>query len=315
LNEFEVALFRDQAKYIRIFTPTNEFVKANYNTFNYSLSLNPRAAVNLSKVKGMRLFVSKINLQSSFQTSKKEISNGNLQLNPFSSSVNDSALIILNSVFVNTFSFNRFSPKWGLDLNNTRNRSKALLTYGYESRVLKDWSLKSRWNITKNILVDATGRKGINRLLNSNPKFGNRNYNIQQYIIEPRISFTKGSNFRVVVGYKLTDKKNAEGDQEKSVNHSLNTEFKYNILQSTSIQSKFTYSSIRFTSMNPVPNTNSPAAYIMLDGLLPGKNFLWSIDLTRRLSNNLEINIQYEGRKPGSSRIVHVGRASIRALL
>lgn len=315
LNEFEVALFRDQAKYIRIFTPTNEFVKANYNTFNYSLSLNPRAAVNLSKAKGMRLFVSKISLQSSFQTSKKEISNGNLQLNPFSSSVNDSALIILNSVFVNTFSFNRFSSKWGVDLNNTRNTSKALLTYGYETRVLKDWSLKSRWNITRTILVDATGRKGINKLLNSNPKFGNRNYNIRQYILEPRISFTKGSNFRVVVGYKLTDKNNAEGDQEKSVNHSLNTEFKYNILQSTSIQSKFTYSSIRFTSMNPVPNTNSPAAYIMLDGLLPGKNFLWSIDLTRRLSNNLEINIQYEGRKPGSSRIVHVGRASIRALL
>ena len=45
LNEFELAAFPDQAKFIRIFTPTNEFVKANYNTFNYSLTLNPRAAM------------------------------------------------------------------------------------------------------------------------------------------------------------------------------------------------------------------------------------------------------------------------------
>ncbi len=315
LNEFEFALFQDQAKYIRIFTPTNDFVKANYNTLNYSLSLNPRALINLSKSKGIKLFISKINLQSTFQTSKKEISNGKLQLNPFSSSVNDTALIILNTIFINTFSFNRFSSKWGFDINNSRNTNKALLTYGYESRVLNDWSLKGRWNLSKSFLVDATGRKGINKLLNSNPKFGNRNYNIQQYIVEPRISFTKGSKFRLVVGYKLTDKKNREGDLEKSLNHSLISELKYNILQSTSIQTKFTFSSIRFTSMNPTPNTNSPAAYIMLDGLLPGKNFLWSVDLTRRLSNSLELNIQYEGRKPGNSRIVHVGRASIRALL
>ena len=243
------------------------------------------------------------------------MSNGKLQLNPFNTSVNDTTLIILNTVFINTFSFNRFSSKWGIDINNTRNSNKALLTYGYESRVLKDWSLKGRWNISRSILLDATGRKGVNQLINSNPKFGNRNYSIKQQSLEPRLSFTKGSKFRLIVGYKLTDKKNKEGDLENAFTHSLISEFKYNILQSTSIQTRFTYSSIHFTSVNPVPNTNSPAAYIMLDGLLPGKNFLWSVDLTRRLSNSLELNIQYEGRKPGTSRIVHVGRASIRALL
>ena len=49
LNEFELAAFPDQAKFIRIFTPTNEFIKANYITFNYSINLNPRAIVNFSR--------------------------------------------------------------------------------------------------------------------------------------------------------------------------------------------------------------------------------------------------------------------------
>ena len=46
LNEFELAAFPDQAKFLRIFTPTNEFIKANYITFNYSLNLNPRSLLN-----------------------------------------------------------------------------------------------------------------------------------------------------------------------------------------------------------------------------------------------------------------------------
>ena len=314
LNEFEVALFQDQAKYIRIFTPTNEFVKANYNTFNYSLGLNPKSVINMSKAKGVVKVLGRVNLQSSLQINKKEVAKGLVEFNPFKSPL-DTTLITLNSVFINTFSFNRFSTKWGLDVNNSRNGNKTLLTYGHESRKLNDWSIKGRVNFTKLLAIDITVRTGINQLSTSNPKFNNRNFKIDQQSLEPRISFTKGTNFRLIVGYKWSDKQNKVGSNEHSSAHSINTELKYNILQSTSIQAKFTYSNISFTSADHIPNTNSTAAYILLDGLMPGKNFLWNLDLIKRLSNNLEINIQYEGRKPGNSRVIHIGRASVRALL
>jgi hypothetical protein len=315
LNEFEIALFQDQAKYIRIFTPTNQFVKANYNTFNYTMSFNPRSAIDLSKAKGLKKMLANVNLQSALQLNKKELARGIVQFNPFKAPLSDTSLITLTSTFINTFSYNRFSPKWGFDVNNSRNNSKSLLTYGYESRKLEEWGLRSRWNITRMFMLELNGKTGVNQLASSNPKFDNRNYKVNQYSAEPGITFTKGSNFRIGLGYKFAQKKNETGSQEKSVSNSINTDVKYNILQSTSIQARFTYNNIVFSSSEAVPNTNSPASYIILDGLLPGKNFLWNLDLTKRLSNNLEMNIQYEGRKPGASRIVHIGRASIRALL
>ncbi|MBS1935574.1 MAG: hypothetical protein JST96_16350, partial [Bacteroidetes bacterium] len=128
--------------------------------------------------------------------------------------------------------------------------------------------------------------------------------------------YTHGSNIRTLVGYNYSTKNNDPnyGGYIKSNSSSLNTEVKYNILQSTSLLLKFTYSNITFdaVSSNAI---NSPVGYVVLNGLLPGKNYLWNLDLTKKLGGNLELNIQYEGRKPGEGRTVHTGRASLRALL
>ncbi len=315
LNEFEEAAFADQRKYILIFTPTNEYIKANYNNFNYQFSLNPRNAIDPLNAKGFKKFISKINLQSSYQVSKKAKSNGDLSFDPFSAKLNDTSLIVLNSVFANSFSFNRFSTKWGFDINSVKTSNKSLLTYGYESREVQDWTTRARWIINKTFTIDGTGRWGYNRLVSSNPKFGNRNYNIDLYSIEPRLSIIRKSNLRIAASYKYANKKNSVGDQERAVSNAIISEIKYTILQKTSIQGKFTYNSIDFSSNASPVNLNAPSAYIMLDGLTPGKNYLWSIDLTKRLSNSLEMNIQYEGRQPGTGRVVHIGRAGIKAIL
>jgi hypothetical protein len=84
---------------------------------------------------------------------------------------------------------------------------------------------------------------------------------------------------------------------------------KYNVVSNTSLTARFTYNQISYNGQ-----TNTTVAYIMLDGLVPGKNYLWTIDLTKRLTNFLELGIQYEGRKAGSSGIVNIGRAQVRAL-
>ncbi len=313
LNEFEMAAFPDQAKFIRILTPTNEFIKANYITFNYSLNINPRAVLNKTGIKGLRLFVSKLNLSTSLQTSRKSVAAGSFEFDPFKYNVNDTALVTLNTMLANTLSFNRFSSNWGIDLSNIRNNGKALLTYGYESRTINDWIAKFRWNISRALSFSVNGRNGKNSLFTPNAQFDNRNYDLEINSVEPLVTFIRGTSFRLVSGYKFENRSNhpAYGG-EKSNSNSINVETKYNVLQNSSITGKFTFNNIDFDAKNG--SANSTVGYIMLDGLMPGKNYLWSVILTKRLLNNLELNFQYDGRKPASSGTVHIGRASLTAL-
>lgn len=310
LNEFEIALFPDQAKFIRVFTPTNDFVKANYTQFNCNVTLNPRTLTSSFKNKKLGNFIGKINFQSSLQTGKKELAKGDIIFNPFRKvSINDTSLLTLTNVFTNTLSFNRFSTKWGLDVSNAINYNKALLTYGFESRKLNDWTFKGRWNPSRNYTFEIIQKVKNNSLFT--PKFSNRNYEIETINAEPRLTFTSGTNYRLSSSYEFSRKKNKViYGGEKSISNSLNAEGKYNAVNNTSLAGKLTYTNIDFTG---TPNTT--VSYIMLDALLPGKNILWNFDLTKRLGNNLELNFQYEGRKPAETRTIHIGRASLRAIL
>ncbi|HEX6333020.1 MAG TPA: hypothetical protein VFZ78_02270, partial [Flavisolibacter sp.] len=312
LNEFETAIFRDQAKFIRLFIPTNEFTRANYTTLNYSFTINPRAVLNKSGASATGKLLARFNLQTSMQKAKKSIAKTDFDFNPFRYDLEDTALLTMITSFMNTLSFNRFSSSWGIDLSNLQNTGKSLLTYGYESRRLNDWVLRVRWNISPSVTFDVSSKKGLSALYT--PSFANRNYELDVLYTEPRLSLIRGTVFRLQGSYRLEKKENkVEYGGEQATSNVLNVETKYNVLQNSSLAAKFTLNHIAYKK--PGATTKNPSVeYILLDGLLPGQNYLWTIDFTKRLLNNIEVNLQYEGRKPGSARTVHVGRAAIRAL-
>ena len=308
LNEFEIAMFQDQAKYIRIFTPTNQYLKANYNQFTYSVSLNPKALSSQIKNKKFKNLVTRFYLQSSLQTGQKQIAKGHPLYNPFQHSVTDTSLLTLNYIISNTLSFNRSSPHWGADVTQLTNYNKALLTYGFESRRLQQWNSKAHVNIRKAYTIETLQSVGDNTLLT--PSFGNRNYNIHFYSIQPKLTYTAGTKFRFGTGYNFEQKKNANlFGGEKSSSNALMVESRYNALNNASLNAKFTINNIVYTG-----TANTTTSYIMLGGLLPGKNYLWNLSFTKRLINNLELNFEYEGRKTENNRTVNIGRASARAL-
>lgn len=309
LNEFDIAVFRDQAKYIRVYTPVNEYIKADYTQLNYSFSLTPQALATAIKNKNWKNIITKLSLQSSLQSFKKQLAQGSPQFNPFKGNIADTALLNLSYIFNNTLSFNRFNTSWGADVTNLVNYNKSLLTYGAETSQFKEWVAKVRVNFFKVYTLELIQKIGTLNLFT--PSFNNRNYAIDVHNTEPRITYTSGTKFRLQAGYQYTRKENDSlYGGEAAIFNAINLETKYNTFSNTSLTGRFTFNNIKFTG-----TANTTVSYIMLDALLPGKNFLWTIDLTKRFINSLELNFQYEGRKSGASKTIHTGRVSLSVLL
>lgn len=306
INEFEVAKFRDQANYLRIFTPTNEFIKTDFLQFNYNFVFNPSVAISENVKNYFTRFLKKIYFQSSLQTSQKQLAAGNRNFNPIANAVADTNLVAFDQLQSHSLSYNKFSQVWGIDINYFQNTNRAFLSYGEETRKTQDLSVRIRTNWARKLTVDVIGKSGRNSL--STPSFNNRNFDVQSISIEPRITYTQGTTFRAQLGYVQQDKKNT--GIEKAKIGSLQLESKYNVVANTSLSGRFTMSDIQFNGA-----ASTSVGYIMLEGLQPGKNFIWSIDITKRLSSFIEMSIQYEGRKAGTSGIVNLGRAQIRAIL
>ncbi len=308
LNEFERAIFPDQSRFIRIFTPTNQFVKANYSNFNYRLELSPRNYWQGKELTGIRKFIARWGYQSTLLLSQKQLAGGSPLQNPFGKPINDTSLINQQSSWTHTITFNRFSSVAGMDITYYRNAGKSLLTYGYESRILQEWQSKARLNLNRSVSLQLLAKQGQQGLFT--PQFANRNYDIEFYSLEPSVNFIRTTKFRVTTSYKFSQKANDPlFGGERSTAHSLNTEGRWNQLQRSSLTGRLNYQSIRY----PHP-ANTAVSFMMLEGLLPGVNWVWSLGFTKRLINNLELSIQYDGRKAGSSRVVHLGRAGVTAL-
>ncbi|MBL7767307.1 MAG: hypothetical protein JNJ58_14500 [Chitinophagaceae bacterium] len=310
LNEFEIAIFPDEKRYIKIFTPTNQYVKAKYSVYTQAISLNPKSLLTSTDLHGIKKIISLFYLQSAVQLNNRFIGREGIgQYNPFIRRFEDSLLINNSSSMINSVFLNRFGNTWGLDYIQTLNGGKSFMNYGVDARRMTEDQIRGRYNIKQSFTLTLGLKQGKRTF--SSQFLENRSYLISYRVAEPGFTVLFFKNqLRLQSFYRFDVRQNKEiYGGEKSTAHNINVDLKYNTPGSGSISLKTTYAAIQFSG-----TSNSTVGYTMLDGLLPGKNWLWQAGFERRISRNVEMSLEYEGRKPANNPVIHTGRASVRAI-
>lgn len=307
LNEFEVAVFSDQARYIKIFTPTNQFVKTFNNQFSQVINVGAPSKWISSKNLLKKMLV-RFNDQFSYRIDRKlQAIDASRAFNPFEETSFDSALVSLNGAIRNTVFFNRLNQVFGADYTYQQNQSRILLTNGYESRNQFTHAVKFRWNIIKTFLLNMEGSKG--NKVNAAEFFSTRNYEINFYTLEPKVTFQPNVSFRVALSYRYSNKWDLGGDTlQRAIAQNLGTELKYNVAGKGTLSFRLNRIQQSFNG-----DANSTLGFEMLEGLAIGDNYTWGLTYQRTLSNNMQINLNYEGRKTPLSKIIHTGGIQVRA--
>ncbi len=302
LEEFEVAPFPDLAKYVRIFLPNQIFLKTHQNKFSQSVTFNPAQWQNST---GIKKLISYFHNQTSFLVDRKiERSNSNFNLNPFSTS--DENLLALNSSFRNSLFYNRGKQDHSVTYNYLQNRARNLLSVGsQESRnfahqLQYTHLIKKHWLVTMGANFFGTSAES--------ESFISRNYKIEGYQAMPKLSYLFNKNSAWDIFYEYQHKQNTIGDQEVLDQTRLGTSFTYAGERKISINGEFSYYKNKFSG-----DQMSAVAFQMLEGLQPGENLTWQLLLQKNLTEFLDINLNYQGRKSETSDAIHTGSVQLRA--
>lgn len=307
LNEFEIAAFQDQANYIRIYLPSNEYIKTYNNQFSTSIMLDPSRVWRRSEISFLR-FISHFSNQLVYRSSMKTLnSQWFIFANPFLHQLSDDSLMNLNSNLRNTFYFNRSHPKFGADYTFSKNQNKILMMNGYESRFTQQHQLKLRWNISRKFLFQIDSKLGNKNALSD--YFASKEFDISYYEEEIKLTFQPNRVFRVAIPMRFGEKKNTvEYGGQKSQSFKLGLQTKYSLLEKGSFTFDIQRIDLKYNSQ-----ANSSITFEMLEGLLPGTNYTWNFTYQRTLVKNLQLSLVYNGRKSEAIKTIHIGSMQLRA--
>ncbi|MFY0606870.1 MAG: hypothetical protein JXR10_09145 [Cyclobacteriaceae bacterium] len=308
INEFYESINQDEKNYIKIFTPTDDYLESFQTAYIHFLEIKAPRKWRKSE-NALNRGCSKLSLVSNLRSNYKTTSDQFLdRLTPYPLKLNSEEIISARNLYRSSIFYNRNAPGFGIDLTRSLKGSKSLLTSGFQIKNTSDWQASYRTPL--NPQLTFRGKLGSSNVVFDSDFLESRNFEIHQSLIENELVFQPSNHFRVISSYSNKIKKVLHTETaapEASVN-----EFKLESTWTRASKGNLN-ATLSWVDINYDGATNTFLAYELLEALQPGSNQRWNVNWQQTLGRGMQLTLQYFGRKSRDQDPIHTGTVQVTA--
>lgn len=307
LNEFFEAINPDERIYVKIFTPTDDYI-TSFQTF-YLHTIDAKMPVIWKSGNALEKFASKFSLNTNFNINYKTTSDDYVdRLNPFGVKTDSEQLIAVKDNKRYTVFFNRNGVGFASDLTYQTTQNKQLLTQGFENRAKEEWLSNIKIDLNAAYTLRLTSSLG--KTSNQSDFLSSRNFEITSNAYRPQLIWQPSHVWRLIGSYERKNKRNHfdESSNEFALAQKYMMELAWNQAGKGSLRSTFSIIKIDFSG-----EAASYLGYLLLDALQPGTNQTWQVNWQQKISRGMQVSLQYNGRKSEQNAPIHTGSVQVTA--
>lgn len=307
LNEFFEAINPDERNYVKIFTPTDDYL-TSFQTF-YLHTIDAKMPSKWSSQGGLGQLASKVSVNVNFNINYKTTSSSyGERLVPFTVDLSEETLLSAQDSKRYTLFFNRNGRGFGADFTRQTSDNKQLLVQGFEIRQREEWISNFKIDLSSTYTFRLTSTFG--NQLNVSDFLDSRNFEIASTIYRPQLIWQPTQYLRLIGSYERKSKRNQllEVSDESMRSQTYSGELTWNQLAKGSLRGVFSVVKNDFDG-----DPGSYLGYLLLDALQPGLNQTWQLNWQQRLSQGMQLSLIYNGRKSEGVEAIHTGSVQVTA--
>lgn len=159
---------------------------------------------------------------------------------------------------------------------------------------------KKDWLITTNL------KTSLNKFFSE--FYLDKNFSLKNQLLEQKLTYSFSPNVSLEANFIFQTKEDVLNNNTQLTQNQWGVSAILNRSQKFTCNASFSFINNQFSG-----NPNTAVAFTMLEGLQPNKNMTWQVLLQRNITQYLDINLNYQGRKSETSTTIHTGSVQLRA--